>query len=147
MKKIGAFTLKPESGDSISSGSIFEKKKMEPTPLTGTRQMCIIHSCTSCIALTWSFVGRFIEWSITFITGAAAVRAASKLAEESRGTPSKSTESKPVQKKPTPSEKPSTVSWWAVIMFPPKHLGQIGFTLLLLSIIIKVFHWFYGVLL
>ncbi|XP_048772083.2 DNA repair protein XRCC1-like isoform X2 [Ostrea edulis] len=74
MKKIGAFTLKPESGDSISSGSIFEKKKMEPTPLTG----------------------------------AAAVRAASKLAEESRGTPSKSTESKPVQKKPTPSEKPST---------------------------------------
>ncbi|XP_061197907.1 DNA repair protein XRCC1-like isoform X2 [Saccostrea echinata] len=70
-KKIGAFTLKPESGDPISTGSVFEKKK-------------------------------------TQLTGAAAVRAASKLAEESRGTPAKSEESKPVQKAATPSEKPST---------------------------------------
>ena len=42
--------------------------------------------------------------------GAAAVRAASKLAEESRGTPGKNTEIKPVKKEATLSDKPSTVS-------------------------------------
>ena len=35
MKKIGAFTLKPESEDPISTGSIFGKKKEVTTPLTG----------------------------------------------------------------------------------------------------------------
>nr|XP_022340749.1 DNA repair protein XRCC1-like [Crassostrea virginica] len=73
-KKIGAFTLKPESEDPISTGSIFGKKKEVTTPLTG----------------------------------AAAVRAASKLAEESRGTPGKNTEIKPVKKEATLSDKPST---------------------------------------
>ena len=42
--------------------------------------------------------------------GAAAVRAASKLAEESRGTPGKNIEIKPVKKEATLSDKPSTVS-------------------------------------
>lgn len=74
VKKIGAFTLKPESEDPINSGLLFEKKKTESTPLTG----------------------------------AAAVRAASRLAEESRGTPVKSTDNKPEKKAATPSEKPST---------------------------------------
>lgn len=74
VKKIGAFTLKPESEDPINSGLLFEKKKTESTPLTG----------------------------------AAAVRAASRLAEESRGTPVKTTDSKPEKKAATPSEKPST---------------------------------------
>lgn len=30
MKKLGAFTIKPETGDDISSGSLFAKKKTEP---------------------------------------------------------------------------------------------------------------------
>lgn len=45
-----------------------------------------------------------------YSVGAAAVRAASRLAEESRGTPVKSTDNKPEKKAATPSEKPSTVS-------------------------------------
>lgn len=47
---------------------------------------------------------------LRYAVGAAAVRAASRLAEESRGTPVKSTDNKPEKKAATPSEKPSTVS-------------------------------------
>ena len=30
IKKFGAFTVKPETGDDIASGSLFAKKKTEP---------------------------------------------------------------------------------------------------------------------
>lgn len=52
IKKLGAFTVKPETGDDIASGSLFAKKKTEPAEKPAP-------------------------------TGAAAVRAASRLADES----------------------------------------------------------------
>ena len=75
---------------------------------------------------------------IYFMLGAAAVRAASKLAEESRGTPGKNIEIKPVKKEATLSDKPSTVSepavkikerkmWWMILRHL-KHSGLHGYT-------------------
>ena len=56
IKKFGAFTVKPETGDDIASGSLFAKKKTEPAEKPAP-------------------------------TGAAAVRAASRLADESIPSP------------------------------------------------------------
>ncbi|CAG2197342.1 XRCC1 [Mytilus edulis] len=55
-KKLGAFTVKPETGDDITTGSLFAKKKIEPVEKPAP-------------------------------TGAAAVRAASRLADESISSP------------------------------------------------------------
>ncbi|XP_052074822.1 DNA repair protein XRCC1-like [Mytilus californianus] len=55
-KKLGAFTVKPETGDDITTGSLFAKKKIEPVEKPSP-------------------------------TGAAAVRAASRLADESMSSP------------------------------------------------------------
>ncbi|XP_076106258.1 DNA repair protein XRCC1-like isoform X2 [Mytilus galloprovincialis] len=55
-KKLGVFTVKPETGDDITTGSLFAKKKIEPVEKPAP-------------------------------TGAAAVRAASRLADESISSP------------------------------------------------------------
>lgn len=132
---------------------MFEKKKTESTPLTGThlfngffpakkpyKQLLninyfivylnifdnlVIHDyiCLICFRISIKLIrtqytcipGNYVKCTRIFkesyyAVGAAAVRAASRLAEESRGTPVKSTDNKPEKKAATPSEKPSTVS-------------------------------------